>query len=36
LILVDGSKIVRYTLKATTSQEELMNDLRASLAAPAT
>jgi thiol-disulfide isomerase/thioredoxin len=36
LFLVDGNKIVRYTLKATTSRETLMNDLRASLAAPAT
>jgi len=34
VFLVDGNKIVRYALKATTSREELMADLRASLAAP--
>jgi thiol-disulfide isomerase/thioredoxin len=36
LFLVDGNKIVRYTLKATTSREELVTDLRANLAAPTT
>jgi hypothetical protein len=36
IFLVDGNKIVRYTLKATTSREELVTDLRASLAAPTT
>ena len=36
LFLVDGDKTVSYTLKATTSREELMTDLRAILAAPAT
>jgi thiol-disulfide isomerase/thioredoxin len=36
LFLVDGNKIVRYVRKAHTSQEQAMNDLRASLAAPAT
>lgn len=36
IFLVDGNKIVRYTLKANTSLEELMTDLRASLAASTT
>jgi len=36
IFLIDGNKIVRYTLKATTSREELVTDLRASLAAPTT
>jgi thiol-disulfide isomerase/thioredoxin len=36
IFLVDGNKIVRYTLKANTSLEELMTDLRAHLAAPTT
>lgn len=36
IFVVDRSKTVRYTLKATTSREELVTDLRASLAAPTT